>query len=42
VTTAWKGMDAEARAREPLAGGLFTFRSPVAGLAQHAVAGVAP
>jgi D-xylonolactonase len=41
VTTAWKGMDADARAREPLAGGLFTFRSPVAGQAQHAMAGVA-
>lgn len=42
VTTAWKGMDAAARAREPLAGGLFTFRSPVAGQAQHAMAGVLP
>jgi sugar lactone lactonase YvrE len=41
VTTAWKGMTPDARAHAPLAGGLFTFRSDVAGLMQHA-AGVAP
>jgi len=36
VTTAWKGLDPEQRAREPLAGSLFTFRSDTPGLAQHA------
>jgi xylono-1,5-lactonase len=34
ATTARKGLDAEALAREPLAGGLFSFRVPVAGLPQ--------
>jgi sugar lactone lactonase YvrE len=38
VTTAWKGLAPEARAREPLAGALFALRSPVPGLKQHAVA----
>jgi sugar lactone lactonase YvrE len=36
VTTAWKGLDAAARKAQPLAGGLFHFRSPVPGLPQHA------
>lgn len=35
ATTAWKGLSAEQRAREPLAGGLFTFRTDTPGLAQH-------
>jgi D-xylonolactonase len=35
VTTAWKGLSPEQRAREPLAGGLFTFRTDTPGLAQH-------
>jgi D-xylonolactonase len=39
VTTAWKGMTAAARSREPLAGGLFAFRAGVAGLAPHAATG---
>jgi xylono-1,5-lactonase len=34
VTTARKGLDADALAREPLAGGLFSFRAPVAGQPQ--------
>jgi len=34
VTTARKGMDADALASEPLAGALFSFRAPVAGLPQ--------
>jgi D-xylonolactonase len=32
ATTAWKGLDAKARAEQPLAGGLFRFESDVAGL----------
>ena len=36
VTTAWKGLDATARKAQPLAGGLFHFRSPVPGLKQNA------
>lgn len=35
VTTAWKGLTPEQRAKEPLAGGLFVFRSETPGLAQH-------
>jgi D-xylonolactonase len=35
VTTARKGMSDEARARLPLAGGLFSFRVETPGLAQH-------
>lgn len=35
ATTAWKGLSAAQRAREPLAGGLFSFRSAAPGLAQH-------
>ncbi|AOZ02180.1 gluconolaconase [Cupriavidus sp. USMAHM13] len=34
VTTARKGLGAEALQRQPLAGGLFAFRAPVAGLPQ--------
>ena len=34
VTTAWKGLDDAARKAQPLAGGLFHFRSPVPGLPQ--------
>lgn len=37
VTTACKGMAAEARARHPLAGGLFAFRSDTPGLPQHRI-----
>lgn len=37
VTTAWKGLTPEARAREPLAGALFALRSPVPGLRQHQI-----
>lgn len=37
ATTAWKGLSAEARAEQPLAGGLFRFASHVAGLPQHEV-----
>jgi D-xylonolactonase len=36
VTTAWKGLSPEQRALEPLAGGLFTFRTDTPGQAQHA------
>jgi len=36
ATTAWKGLSPEQRALEPLAGGLFTFRTDTPGLAQHA------
>jgi sugar lactone lactonase YvrE len=36
VTTAWKGLDDAARKEQPLAGGLFHFRSDVPGLRQHA------
>jgi xylono-1,5-lactonase len=35
VTTAWKGMTPELRAREPLAGGLFAFRVDTPGQPQH-------
>lgn len=35
VTTAWKGLSDEQRARQPQAGGLFTFRTDTPGLAQH-------
>ena len=37
VTTAWKGLDASAREAQPLAGGLFRFRSEVPGLRAHEV-----
>ncbi|WP_267876244.1 SMP-30/gluconolactonase/LRE family protein [Massilia violaceinigra] len=37
VTTAWKGLSEDERAREPLAGGLFTFRTDTPGLAQHTI-----
>ena len=36
VTTAWKGLSAQEREREPLAGGLFSFRTDTPGQAQHA------
>jgi len=36
VTTAWKGLDDAARKKQPLAGGLFHFRSAVPGLKQNA------
>jgi len=36
VTTAWKGLDDAARKAQPLAGGLFHFRSTVPGLKQNA------
>lgn len=35
VTTATKGLSAAELQRQPLAGGLFTFRSPTRGLPQH-------
>jgi sugar lactone lactonase YvrE len=35
ATTAWKGMSDEQRSEFPLAGGLFSFRVEVPGLAQH-------
>jgi sugar lactone lactonase YvrE len=35
ATTAWKGLSDAARAREPLAGALFSFRTEAPGLAQH-------
>lgn len=35
VTTAWKGLSPQERAQQPLAGGLFSFRSEVPGLPQH-------
>lgn len=35
VTTAWKGLSPEERARQPLAGGLFSFRTNTPGLAQN-------
>ena len=38
ATTAWKGLSAEERAQQPLAGGFFCFHSDVAGLPQHEVA----
>ncbi len=37
VTTAWKGLDDDARAAQPLAGGVFHVRSDVPGQAQAAV-----
>jgi sugar lactone lactonase YvrE len=37
VTTAWKGLSAEQRAAQPLAGGFFSFESPVPGLPQHLI-----
>lgn len=36
VTTAQKGLDAAQLAQQPLAGGLFVFEPPVAGMAQNA------
>jgi D-xylonolactonase len=35
VTTAWKGLSSAERLQQPLAGGLFSFRSDTPGLAQH-------
>jgi xylono-1,5-lactonase len=35
ATTAWKGLSPEQREREPLAGGLFRFRTATPGLTQH-------
>ena len=37
LTTAWKGLSPEERARQPLAGGLFRVEADVAGLPQHEV-----
>ncbi|WP_307731990.1 SMP-30/gluconolactonase/LRE family protein [Massilia antarctica] len=37
VTTAWKGLSEDERAREPLAGALFAFRTDTPGLAQHTI-----
>jgi sugar lactone lactonase YvrE len=37
ATTAWKGLSADARTAQPLAGGLFRFDVDVAGLPQHEV-----
>jgi xylono-1,5-lactonase len=37
ATTAWKGLSAQARVEQPLAGGLFRFEAEVAGLPQHEV-----
>ena len=37
ATTAWKGLSAAERARQPLAGGLFSFAVDVPGLPQHEV-----
>jgi len=37
ATTAWKGLSAEARVEQPLAGTLFRFEADVAGLPQHEV-----
>ena len=37
ATTAWKGLDAEARAAQPLAGALFRFEVDVPGQPQHEV-----
>jgi sugar lactone lactonase YvrE len=34
VSTAWKGLSSEARRQQPLAGGLFSFRSPTRGQPQ--------
>jgi sugar lactone lactonase YvrE len=38
ITTAWKGLSAEDRAKQPLAGGLFRVRVDVAGLPQGIIA----
>lgn len=38
ATTAWKGLTADQRASQPLAGGLFSFPASVPGLSQHEVA----
>jgi xylono-1,5-lactonase len=38
ATTAWKGLSAAERAKEPLAGSLFAFRVDTPGLAQHQIA----
>lgn len=35
VTTAWKGLSPAERLKQPLAGGLFSFRADTPGLAQH-------
>ena len=35
VTSAWAGLDAAARAAQPLAGGIFAFRVETPGLAEH-------
>ncbi len=35
VTTATKGLSPDDRQRQPLAGGLFSFRSPISGLPQN-------
>ena len=37
ITTAWKGLDAEQRAQQPLAGGLFRARVDVPGLPQGTI-----
>jgi xylono-1,5-lactonase len=37
ATTAWKGLDAKARAAQPLAGALFRFEVDVPGQPQHEV-----
>jgi xylono-1,5-lactonase len=37
ITTAWKGLSAQERAEQPLAGGLFRVRVDVAGLPQNIV-----
>ena len=37
ITTAWKGLSAEQRARQPLAGGLFRVRADVPGLPQNMI-----
>lgn len=37
ATTAWKGLHPADRARQPLAGGLFSFRLPTPGLPQQAI-----
>ena len=38
VTSAWKGLAAEQRAQQPLAGGLFAVRVDTPGLPAHEVA----
>lgn len=38
VTSAWKGLSAEQRAQQPLAGGLFAVRAATPGLPAHEVA----